>query len=58
MAAREASIYTGITLAEYFRDQGNSSNSSVRDDLYCIRVFLLNCFRDNLSYHYIMTVQY
>jgi V-type H+-transporting ATPase subunit A len=23
VAAREASIYTGITLAEYFRDQGN-----------------------------------
>ena len=22
VAAREASIYTGITLAEYFRDQG------------------------------------
>jgi V-type H+-transporting ATPase subunit A len=24
VAAREASIYTGITLAEYFRDQGNN----------------------------------
>ena len=24
VAAREASIYTGITLAEYFRDQGYS----------------------------------
>ncbi|PYE51176.1 V-type ATP synthase subunit A [Deinococcus yavapaiensis] len=24
VAAREASVYTGITLAEYFRDQGNS----------------------------------
>ena len=23
VAAREASIYTGITLAEYFRDMGN-----------------------------------
>ena len=23
VAAREASIYTGITLSEYFRDQGN-----------------------------------
>src|SRR4051794_38713396 len=25
VAAREASIYTGITLAEYFRDQGEDS---------------------------------
>ena len=24
VAAREASIYTGITLSEYFRDQGNN----------------------------------
>ena len=27
VAAREASIYTGITLSEYFRDQGQSSLS-------------------------------
>ena len=28
VAAREASIYTGITLAEYFRDQGSNNNNN------------------------------
>ena len=30
VAAREASIYTGITLSEYFRDQGKNHNYSFR----------------------------
>ena len=30
VAAREASIYTGITLAEYFRDQGYCSHGAIK----------------------------
>ena len=37
VAAREASIYTGITLSEYFRDQGK--NVSVRRSPYA-RIFI------------------
>ena len=50
VAAREASIYTGITLAEYYRDQGydvcmmgdsTSRWAEVRDDVsVCQRVLI------------------
>ena len=32
VAAREASIYTGITLSEYFRDQGKIEVRSLNGD--------------------------
>lgn len=37
VAAREASIYTGITIAEYFRDQGQNCCESHNEHLDCHR---------------------
>ena len=37
VAAREASIYTGITLAEYFRDQGMKLSYPSRSTIYPIK---------------------
>jgi len=34
VAAREASIYTGITLSEYFRDQGINTSLNIRNIVY------------------------
>ena len=36
VAAREASIYTGITIAEYFRDMGYAV-AVIADSTMCIR---------------------
>ncbi len=44
VAAREASIYTGITLAEYFRDQGKMSSCPSIPYMYiCIYVYMYIC---------------
>ena len=53
VAAREASIYTGITLSEYFRDQGKISIVQPRYKLYHIillyRIQRFNDGRFNIS---------
>ena len=43
VAAREASIYTGITLAEYFRDMGK-----VHINLYIKNLYIKNLYIKNL----------
>ena len=47
VAAREASIYTGITLSEYFRDQGKISIVQPRYNIVnTILSCRIQCFND------------
>lgn len=47
VAAREASIYTGITLSEYFRDQGKISIVQPRYNIVnIILICRIQCFND------------
>ena len=49
VAAREASIYTGITLSEYFRDQGKIERLLLHIIILVYRIQCINDGRFNIS---------